>query len=135
MMSEVAPDGSPVPVYLALPAGTTPALIDSAIAPRSTILELGSGPGRITRALVAMGHRVIAVDDSPEMLSANHSATETVPADLFTLALGRRFDAGQVTDEMLEEEAQTAGLRLSGWLDERRTWARLGAVETDDSRY
>ena len=221
MVSEVAPDGSPVPVYLALPAGTTPALIDSAIAPRSTILELGSGPGRITRALVEMGHRVIAVDDSPEMLSANHSATETVLADLFTLALGRTFDvvlaashlinsrdaqrrrdllgvcgrhlaphgvvlierydpvwvadpepsesrvgevhirfeplevgpgwfrgrvtyqlagrswvqdfdAGQVTDEMLEEEAETAGLRLSGWLDEKRSWARLGAGESRD---
>jgi hypothetical protein len=39
------------------------------------------------------------------------------------------FDAGQVTDEMLEEEAETAGLQLSGWLDERRSRARLTAGE------
>ncbi|HSJ84391.1 MAG TPA: class I SAM-dependent methyltransferase [Acidimicrobiia bacterium] len=223
-MSEVAPDGSPVPVYLALPAGTTPALIDSAIAARRTILELGSGPGRITRGLVELGHRVTAVDDSPEMLAAYHSATETILADLFTLHLGRTFDvvlaashlinsrdgqqrrdllgvcgrhlaldgvvlierydpvwvadpkpsesrlgevrirfeplevgpgwfrgrvtyelagrswiqdfdAAQVTDEMLEEEAETAGLRLEGWLDEERSCARLGAGESAYGRY
>ena len=39
MVSEVAPDESPAPFHLPLPAGATPALIDSAIA-RSTILEL-----------------------------------------------------------------------------------------------
>jgi SAM-dependent methyltransferase len=224
MVSEVAPDGSPVPVYLALPAGATPALIGSAIAARSTILELGSGPGRMTRALVELGHRITAVDNSPEMLAANHFAAETILADLFTLDLERTFDvvlaashlinsrdaqqrrdlldvcgrhlaphgvvlierydplwvadpepseslvgevhirfeplevgpgwfrgrvtyelagrswaqdfdAGQVTDEMLAEEAAATGLRLSGWLDERRSWARLGAGESHAGRH
>lgn len=218
MESEVAPDGSPLPIYLALPAGDTPVLIESAIPAHSTILELGSGPGRITRPLAEMGHQVTAVDDSPEMLAANRLATDTVLDDAFSIDLGltfdvvlaashlingrdpqqrrdllevcrrhlaengvvlieryepawatdpkagesrvgevlirfeplevgsgwfrgrvtyeladrrwvQEFDAAHVTEEMLEQEAETAGLRLSGWLDERRSWARLRAAE------
>lgn len=92
MSGGVAPDGSPVGVYLALPAGDTPDIIGAQLSPGSSILELGSGPGRITHPLVAMGHVVVAVDDSPEMLS-HVCGAETVLADLFTLDLTRRFDA------------------------------------------
>jgi SAM-dependent methyltransferase len=209
----VAPDGSPVDIYLALPPGDTPALIDSAIGPRSSILELGSGPGRITHPLVELGHDVVAVDNSEEMLEQVRVA-ETVLADVFDLSLGRRFDvvvagshlinaperarrlgllevcrrhmkpdgvalveryapdwavapapsegsvgevhisfepiqvdeegfsarvtyklgeaewtqvfsAAAVTDETLHDEAAAAGLRLTGWLDEARTWGLL----------
>lgn len=91
MNDGVARDGSPVAVYLALPAGDTPRLVDSAIGADQSILELGSGPGRITHELVAMGHRVVAVDDSPEMLEHIVGA-ETVLAEVFTLDLGQRFD-------------------------------------------
>lgn len=92
MSGGVAPDGSPVEIYLALPAGETPNLIDSAISPSSAVLELGSGPGRITHPLIEMGHHVTAVDDSPEMLEHVRGA-ETIVADGFELELGRRFDA------------------------------------------
>lgn len=91
-MSHVAPDGSPVEIYLALPPGDTPDIVDAALRPQSTILELGSGPGRVTHPLVDLGHRVVAVDNSPEMLRQIHDA-ETVLAEVFTLDLERIFDA------------------------------------------
>lgn len=91
MSVEVAPDGSPVAVYLALPPGDAPAIIDSETVSGGSILELGSGPGRITRPLAEMGHAVVAVDNSPEML-AHIDCAETVLVDLFTLDLARTFD-------------------------------------------
>lgn len=36
---------------------------------RLTVVELGAGTGKLTRALVAAGHDVLAVDPSPEMLA------------------------------------------------------------------
>jgi SAM-dependent methyltransferase len=90
----VAPDGSPVEVYRNLPTRGEPEIIDAAIAPKSTILELGCGTGRITRALVALGHRVVAVDSSAEMLAALDGVAnvEPIEADILELDLGRRFD-------------------------------------------
>jgi SAM-dependent methyltransferase len=89
---QIAPDGSPVSIYLAVPAGDTPTLIHEAIPPEASILELGSGPGRITRVLIAYGHPVTAVDDSPEML-AHVTGARTVCADIAALNLPERFDA------------------------------------------
>jgi len=54
------------------------------------ILDLGAGAGRIARTLVELGHPVVAVDQSAEML-AHVAGAETVVADIETLALGRRF--------------------------------------------
>ena len=88
----IAPDGSPVGIYLAVPAGDTPTVIHEAVPPGASILELGSGPGRITRVLIAYGHPVTAVDDSPEML-AHVTGARTVCADLWSLDLPDRFDA------------------------------------------
>jgi SAM-dependent methyltransferase len=89
---DIAPDGSPVLLYRRLSAGVEPALIDSAVAPHSTILELGAGAGRITHALIDLGHRVVAVDQSRQMLRWVRGA-ETIVADIEALDLGRRFDA------------------------------------------
>lgn len=91
-VSDVAPDGSPVGIYLAVPAGDTPTIVHDAIPSGASILELGSGPGRVTRVLIAYGHTVTAVDDSPEML-AHVTGARTVCADLWTLDLPERFDA------------------------------------------
>lgn len=213
MTGAVAPDGSPVDVWLALPPGDTPDLVDSALAGPSRILELGCGPGRVTHPLVAMGHQVTAVDESPDML-AHVTGAATVLGEVFTLELGRLFDAvvagshlidtpdpgrrrallevcrrhvgpggvvlverydpawaaapaartsrlgpvriafepltvepggfrgrvtytlggrswvqefaaAAVTDELLANEAEAAGLVLAGWLDEPATWAHL----------
>jgi len=83
-------DGSPVEFYELLPAMGEPELVHGVIPAGATVLELGCGAGRITRALVALGHPVTAVDDSPEML-AEVRAGETVFADIRQLHLGRTF--------------------------------------------
>ena len=59
--TDIAPDGSPVEVYLRLPPGDEPDIIHAAVPEGAAILELGCGAGRLTRALVALGHPVVAV--------------------------------------------------------------------------
>jgi SAM-dependent methyltransferase len=91
-MDEVAPDGSPIEVYLSLPAEPDLGRIRSALPAGTSVLDLGCGPGRIANPLAAAGHRVVAVDDSPEML-AHVVGPERVLGDVWSLDLGRRFGA------------------------------------------
>lgn len=86
-----APDGSPLPVYLAAPPGDTATVAMQVVEPPATLLELGAGAGRETRPLIGCGYDVVAVDESPAML-AHVIGARTVAADLFTLELGERFD-------------------------------------------
>ncbi|NBH05383.1 class I SAM-dependent methyltransferase [Amycolatopsis sp. SID8362] len=88
---DVTADGCSVEVYLLLPPSGEPEIVHAAIPPRASILELGSGPGRVTHPLLDLGHEVVAVDDSPAMLA--HVRTETVCARIADLDLGRTFDA------------------------------------------
>jgi SAM-dependent methyltransferase len=69
-----------------------PEVVHAAIPPGASILELGAGAGRMTHRLVELGHPVVAVDESPEML-AHIRGAETVRASIQDLRLGRRFDA------------------------------------------
>lgn len=62
-------DGCPVEVYRLLPPGGEPGIVHEAVPEGASILELGSGVGRVTHALLDLGHPVVAVDDSPEMLA------------------------------------------------------------------
>lgn len=89
-MDAIAPDGSPVGLYTSLAPLGEQDLVHAAVPPGCAILELGCGAGRITHELIALGHAVTAVDNSPEMLAHVHDA-ETVLADIETLDLGRRF--------------------------------------------
>jgi SAM-dependent methyltransferase len=66
--------------------------VHAAVPPGASILELGAGAGRVTHPLVALGHPVVAVDESAEMLARIRGA-ETVRARIQELDLGRRFDA------------------------------------------
>jgi SAM-dependent methyltransferase len=86
----VAPDGSPVDLYLRLPPRGEAEIVHGAIALGADVLELGCGVGRITHELVRLGHRVVAVDESAEML-AHVRGAETVQARIEELELGRRF--------------------------------------------
>jgi SAM-dependent methyltransferase len=86
----IAPDGSPVALYARLPALGEPELIHEAVPAGAEILELGAGAGRITHGLAALGHPVVAVDNSAEMLALIAGA-ETVEADIENLDLARRF--------------------------------------------
>jgi SAM-dependent methyltransferase len=92
-VSDVAPDGSPVEVFAALPAEPAAGYVLAALAPSSDVLELGCGAGRLTRALSADGHRVVAVDECPAMLARVSGAAERVLADATCLDLGHTFDA------------------------------------------
>lgn len=85
-------DGSPVEFYAAIAAAGEPEIIQRAVPAGGSILELGSGAGRVTRALAALGYDVVAVDESAEMLAKVEGA-ERVHARIEDLALGRRFDA------------------------------------------
>ncbi|ONI74584.1 hypothetical protein BWI15_13185 [Kribbella sp. ALI-6-A] len=109
----ITPDGSPVELYVDAEAHGEDRIVLDAIAtmlPASTpaatapdarpgpdagsgrdVLELGCGTGRITRPLLAAGHRVVAVDESPAML-AHVTGTETVCSPIEQLRLDRRFD-------------------------------------------
>ena len=89
-MSEIAPDGSPVLLYARLPSFGEAALIHEAVPAGSPILELGAGAGRITHELVALGHEIVAVDNSSAMLAFVRGG-QTVLADMETLNLERRF--------------------------------------------
>jgi SAM-dependent methyltransferase len=88
----ITPDGSSVDFYAQLPAGEEPAIVHGAIPAGASILELGSGTGRVTHPLLQLGHAVVAVDESAEMLARIRGA-ETVRARIEELDLGRRFDA------------------------------------------
>ena len=90
---DVAPDGSPVEVYGRLPPMGEAELIHRAVPDGASILELGAGAGRVTRRLLALGHPVTAVDESPAMLAEIPPEAEAVLGDARGLALGRRFGA------------------------------------------
>jgi SAM-dependent methyltransferase len=90
-MSDVAPDGSPVAVYLTIPAEPDLSWVRSMLRPGATVLDLGCGVGRIASPLARDGHVVVAVDNSAEML-AEVVGAETVLAEIWALALDRRFD-------------------------------------------
>ena len=78
-------------LYSLLPAMGEPEIVHAAIPAGAGILELGAGAGRVTRHLVELGHPVVAVDESAEMLARVRGA-ETVRARIQELRLGRRFD-------------------------------------------
>jgi SAM-dependent methyltransferase len=87
----VAPDGSPVEVFDRLPAEPAAGYVLGVVPPAADVLELGCGAGRLTRVLVAAGHSVVAVDESPAMLARVVPAADRVLADATTLELHRRF--------------------------------------------
>ncbi|MHA7652350.1 class I SAM-dependent methyltransferase [Mycobacterium sp. ML4] len=90
--SPITSDGSLVEIYRRVSATAEIDLITSELAPGSTILDLGSGVGRIANPLAALGHQVTAVDDSADMLVHVHGA-DTVQARIEDLRLPGKFDA------------------------------------------
>jgi SAM-dependent methyltransferase len=101
-LSDVAPDGSPVDVYRALPLTGEDELVERVVAPGGSVLDLGSGPGRIANALVRRGYEVVAVDDSEEMLRHVRGA-ETVVGDVASVRLGRHFDCVLLASHFVNE--------------------------------
>ena len=100
----VTPDGSPVDVYLRLPSRGEAELVDAAIPVGAAVLELGCGVGRITHELIRLGHPVVAVDESPEML-AHVRGAETVLARIEELELRRTFPCVLLASHFVNVEA------------------------------
>ena len=90
---DVTPDGSPVAIYLALPAEPhfTPVVDD--LPAGATVLDLGCGVGRLANVLATRGHSVTGVDESEAMLRHVAPAVTTVQARIEHLRLEKRFDA------------------------------------------
>jgi len=99
----ITPDGCSVDLYALLPPMGEPEIVHAAIPAGASILELGAGAGRLTHPLVALGHRVVAVDESPEMLTHIRGA-ETVRARIQELDLGRRFDVVLLASHMVNTD-------------------------------
>jgi SAM-dependent methyltransferase len=109
----ITSDGCAVELYARLPAWREPRVIHAAAGDGATILELGCGTGRVTHPLIALGHAVTAVDESPEMLERVHGA-ETVRAKIQDVDLGgRRFGAVVLGSHLINEPT---GELAAAWL-------------------
>lgn len=89
---DVAPDGSPVAVYLAMPPHDAVDLVADQVPHDGSVLDLGCGVGRLANALAADGIEVTGVDAHGGMLSHLSPAVTAVHADIADLSLGRSFD-------------------------------------------
>jgi SAM-dependent methyltransferase len=87
----ITPDGCAVELYARLPVGNEPDVIAAAVPAGAHILELGSGVGRVTHALLERGFTVTAVDESAEMLERVRGA-RTICRPIEELDLGESFD-------------------------------------------
>jgi SAM-dependent methyltransferase len=142
----VAPDGSPVDLYLLLPPRGEAELVHAALPPGAEVLELGCGVGRVTHELARLGHPVTAVDESAEML-AHVRGAQTVHGRIEELELGRRFGCVLMMSNLVNDDEHRAdwlaacarhvaadGVVLierhpPGWCPEPGTRGRLGEVE------
>jgi SAM-dependent methyltransferase len=102
----ITPDGCAVDFYALMPDLGEPAIVHEAAGAGASILELGCGAGRVTHPLIALGHPVVAVDESPEMLTHVRGA-ETVCARIQDLSLGRRFGAVLLASHLINADGQT----------------------------
>jgi SAM-dependent methyltransferase len=107
----ITPDGCAVDFYALMPDFGEPAIVHEAAGEGASILELGCGAGRVTHPLIELGHQVVAVDESPEMLSHVHGA-ETVCARIQDLSLGRRFAAVLLASHLINADDETGGVFL-----------------------
>lgn len=102
----VAPDGSPVDIYRALPRPAEADLIHAAIPAGASVLDLGCGTGRFARALAAAGHPITAVDNEPAMLDGLETEDGITPilGDLGSLSLGRTFDVVLLASHLVNDD-------------------------------
>jgi SAM-dependent methyltransferase len=102
----ITPDGTPVELFRLLTPRGEEKIVHDALADGATILELGCGAGRMTRALAELGHQIVAVDESPDMLRhvpGEHAGVRItkVHATIQELDLGAEFDAVLLASNLL----------------------------------
>ena len=103
--------GAPFDLCRILESAGEPELIHREIAEEATILDLGSGPGRITHELIKLGHRVVAVDYDERMLELIHGA-ETVCSPIEDLRLERSFEAVLLMSTLINRPDREGRLAL-----------------------
>ena len=112
-VADVAPDGSPVKNYTTRCRSRQTSLVFKRSSfPMPRILDLGSGPGRLSNPLAAAGHEVVAVDDSAEMLSHVTGASAML-ADVWQLDLGRQFDVVIALSHLINDRSPARRHRLT----------------------
>lgn len=96
----VTTDGCPVEVYRRLPAMGEPELVSRLAGRGARILDLGAGCGRIADPLVELGHAVVAIDNSADMLALVRRAQPHL-GEIAELDLGEQFDAVLLASHLL----------------------------------
>ncbi len=89
--SPITRDGSLVEIYRRVSVTDEVNLITALVEPGSSVLDLGSGAGRIANPLADRGYQVTAVDESADMLAHVHGA-RTVQARIEDLRLPEKYD-------------------------------------------
>ena len=87
----ITPDGCAVDFYARLVARGEPEIVHAAAPAGASIIEFGCGTGRLSTPLARLGHRVVGVDESPEMLALCRKI-ETIRSSIEELDLDERFD-------------------------------------------
>jgi SAM-dependent methyltransferase len=116
MVRDVTPDGSPVPVYAALPAQPEFTPVLQFVVPPASVLDLGCGVGRLSNELALGGLDVTGVDESQDMLDRLRPEVHAVRADIKGLGLGRRFDYVVLASHLVnvaDEETRLGFLRAA----------------------
>jgi SAM-dependent methyltransferase len=90
---EITPDGCAVEVYRRLPPAGEAELVHAVAPAGAAVLDLGAGVGRVAQPLAALGHRVVAVDESAAMLALVEPPVTGVRSRIQDLALPQRFGA------------------------------------------
>lgn len=102
----ITADGCAVDLYLQLPPMGEAEIVHAAVAAGAAVLDLGCGTGRVTHRLIDLGHDVVAVDESAQML-AHVRGAETVCAPIAGLDLGRRFGAVLLASHLMNTPEQS----------------------------
>jgi SAM-dependent methyltransferase len=85
----------------------------------ATVLELGAGTGKLTRAVCALGHRVIASDPDPEMLEVLRDAVpDAVPLAAAAEEIPLRASSVDVV----------VAAQAFHWFDADRAWPEIARV-------
>lgn len=83
------------------------------------VLDLGAGTGLGTRAVAALGHAVVAVDPSAEMLAALSTSSERLPADV-AARIETRVGAAESLDDADATYDAVTSFQAWHWVDRTR---------------
>ena len=119
---EITPDGCAVELYRRLPPDGEAELVHAAVPAGAVVLDLGCGVGRVAGPLVALGHRVVGVDESPAMLALVPAGVEPIRSRIEDLRWEQWIRAARLEVATLDGELGVAGLRRAGWLTADGTW-------------